>query len=121
MAEGLAKKLFPAHSFSSAGLFVNTGDSVSENSIIAIKDYDIDISLHKPTQLTIEHIKNNDYIVPMTCSHKQVLLQSGVPSNKILIFSEEISDPFGGSLEVYKKCAEQLKYNIEKLIGELND
>lgn len=121
MAEGLAKKLFPTQTFDSAGLFVNSSDSVSNNSVLALKDYGIDISTHKPTQLTIDMVNKFNYIIPMTSSHKQVLLANGVSADKILSFKDEISDPYGGSLEIYKNCAKQLKENIEYLIGELND
>ena len=46
MAEGLAKKMFPKYDFSSAGLFVNPTDSVSKNSVLAMKNYGIDITKH---------------------------------------------------------------------------
>lgn len=121
MAEGLAKKMFPKYDFSSAGLFVNPTDSVSKNSVLAMKNYGIDIIKHIPTQLTAEKAAEYDYIIPMTSSHKQILLANGINSDKILMFKEEISDPFGGSLETYLSCAEQLKNNIKITIGELND
>lgn len=121
MAEGLARKLFKNHEFSSAGLFVNPFNSVSANSVQAMIDYGIDISLHKPTQVTVNLSKNYDYIIPMTLSHKMNLVSLGVDQEKILMFKEEISDPYGGDLDVYKFCAKQLKENIIKLIGEFND
>ena len=121
MAEALAKILFPKYDFSSAGLYVNQNDSVSANAVLAIKNYGIDISEHKPTQLTVEKATEYDYIIPMTSSHKQVLLANGINPDKILMFKDEISDPFGGSLETYLFCAEQLKNNIKITIGELND
>ena len=48
-------------------------------------------------------------------------LANGINPDKILMFKDEISDPFGGSLETYLFCAEQLKNNIKLTIGELND
>lgn len=121
MAEGLAKNLFPKYSFSSAGLFANQNDFVSTNAVLAMKDYGIDITEHKPTQLTAKIAAEYDYIIPMTSSHKQVLLSSGINPDKILMFNEEISDPFGGDLEIYRICAKQLEENIKITIGEIND
>lgn len=121
MAEGFAKQIFTDAEVSSAGLFVNCGDSVSSNSVQAMKEYGIDISNHTPKQINMDMIEKVDYIIPMSNSHKQALIANGVDKNKILCFSESISDPYGQSLDVYKQCAKQIKENIEKLYGELND
>lgn len=121
MAEGFAKQIFTDAEVSSAGLFVNFGDCVSSNSVQAMKEYGIDISNHIPKQINMDMIEKVDYIIPMSNSHKQALIANGVDKNKILCFSESISDPYGQSLAVYKQCAKQIKENIEKLYGELND
>ena len=57
----------------------------------------------------------------MTFSHKQALLNLGLKEDKILMFSEEISDPFMCSDEVYLECANQIKQNLDKLFGENDD
>lgn len=121
MAEGIAKSLFEDIEFKSAGLYVNENDEVSKNSVLALNEFGIDISSHTPTPLTIDMVKEYDYIIPMTTSHKNHLLMLGVNDEKILSFKDEIKDPFGGSLEIYKQCAKQIKENIDITIGELND
>ena len=77
MAEGFSKLIFTNDNISSAGLYVNQSDKVSKNSVLAMKDYNIDISSHKPTQLSLEMINNADYIIPMTENHKSALLSVG--------------------------------------------
>lgn len=119
MAEGFSKLIFTNDNISSAGLYVNQSDKVSKNSVLAMKDYNIDISSHKPTQLSLEMIKNADYIVPMTENHKSALLSVGVSEDKILMFENEILDPYGMSLECYKHCAKQIKSNVDKIYGKL--
>ena len=102
MAEGIAKNLFKDIEFKSAGLYVNENDEVSKN-------------------LTFEMVNECDYIIPMTTSHKNHLLMLGVNEDKLLSFKDEIQDPYGASLEIYKQCAKQIKKNVEITIGELND
>ncbi len=121
MAEGIAKKLFKEHQFSSAGLYANDGEKVSKNAVLALKELDIDISSNSAKSLSYELVDECDYIIPMTSSHKNQLLMLGVKSDKILCFKDEISDPFGASLDVYKECAKQIMKNIKVTIGELND
>lgn len=119
MAEGFSKLIFTNDNISSAGLNVNQSDKVSKNSVLAMKDYNIDISSHKPTQLSLEMINNADYIIPMTENHKSALLSVGVSEDKILMFENEILDPYGMSLESYKHCAKQIKSNVDKVYGKL--
>ena len=121
MAEGIAKKLFKEHEFLSAGLYAIEGDEVSKNAVLALKDFDIDISSNTAKSLTYKMVDECDYIIPMTSSHKNHLLIQGVNPDKILSFNDEISDPFGASLNVYKDCAKQIMKNIKVTIGELND
>lgn len=115
MAEGFAKEVFINDNVKSAGLFVYNGDTTSKNSIEAMKDFDIDISNHIPTQITSELANEADYIIPMTETHKTALISIGVNTNKIVMLDEQISDPYGQALDVYKKCALQIKRNIKLL------
>ena len=121
MAEGIAKKLFPEFKFSSAGLYANDGDAISKNAVLALKEFDIDISSYSAKSLSYEMVDECDYLIPMTLSHKNNLIILGVNPDKILSFSEEIEDPFGCSLETYKKCAKQIENNIKITIGEIYD
>ena len=56
MAQALAQKIFKDMNIkaqvSSAGIGANPFDSASQNSILAMKNYDIDISNHKSKQIT---------------------------------------------------------------------
>lgn len=119
MAEGFAKEIFKNDNVLSAGLYVNSGDMVSKNSVDAMLEYEIDISNHIPTQITLRLVQEADFIIPMTQSHKTALLRSGVDESKIIMFDEQISDPYGQSLEVYKQCAAQIKRNIELLFKRI--
>ena len=121
MAQGIATKLFPDFIFSSAGIYVNSTSSASSYAVEALKDLNIDISSHISSQLTKELTNDFDYIIPMTLAHKQMLLAFGVEYDKIISFNEEIADPYGCSLEVYKNCAKQIENNIKQTIGEIYD
>ncbi len=121
MAQAIAQNLYKDFEFSSAGLCANENDTATENAVVAIKEKGLDISSHCSKQLTMELIDSVDFIVPMTSSHTQMLLLAGVNENKILKFDEEIADPFGCSLEVYKNCSMQIEKNIKNTIGEMYD
>lgn len=115
MAEGIFKKIAKNIEVSSAGLMINPEEPVSENAVIACKEYNVDISPHKARQLTKELIASSDYFVCMTENHTHILINAGVP--KDIIFTLNVSDPYGGSVELYKKCCKEI-YNKLLILKE---
>ncbi len=95
----------------SYGLLAFGGDSASENAIKVMREQDIDISAHRSTPLNQFAVDNADLIVTMTDSHTCSLLSVGVPENKIITLN--ISDPIGGSLDDYRRCADEIKLKLE--------
>lgn len=109
MAEGIFKKLTkntPEIAVCSAGLMANIGENVSEYAVIACKEYNADISAYKAKKLTMEILSSSDYFVCMTDSHAQALMNVGIPENAI--YTLNVNDPYGGSLELYKECCRQI-------------
>lgn len=121
MAEHLSRKFYPNNEYSSAGIYAVESQDASLGAVSAMCKFDIDLSCHKSKALSPLLLNKYDYIVPMTFSHKQALLNLGLKEDKILMFSEEISDPFMCSDEVYLECANQIKQNLDKLFGENDD
>ena len=120
MAEGFAKaefqKLNLDYTAESAGLSADEGGA-NEKSILAMKDYEIDISDHKARQLTLEMAKESERIYAMTPAQAYLLRQI-LPGKKIFPLTDKgISDPYGGSEEVYRNCAKEIKKAVE-IIGE---
>ena len=63
-----------------------------------------------------------DRIYVMSNSHKDALIYKGADKNKITVLAEDkggISDPYGGDLEVYRKCRDELYSAIENSVKEL--
>ena len=118
MAAALAKQYFESVGrddlTDSAGLFANPGEKASEYSVKAMAERNIDISNHRSKQLTPEMVRNADILVPMTDSHANMLNILGVDDSKIKQIGE-ICDPFGGSLDVYRECADELAKAVKKL------
>ncbi len=118
MAEGIAKKFYggKAH-FLSAGLSVFCPNHASPNAIKAVKElYDIDISEHISQEVTEELLNEADIIFCVSSRHKDLILNVFPElEGKIRVASPEISDPYMCDLDVYKKCAAELKLQIDKL------
>ncbi len=125
MAQGIAKNIAEQKGYNdeivSAGIMADVNSCVSEFSVMALKDFDIDISSHNPTQLSVNHLEEADIILTMTHSQKEFIIKSA-PQHKDKIKSlgeyslqGDISDPYGLDFNTYKNCAHQIKEAVLNL------
>jgi len=94
---------------SSAGLSATDGTKISKNSALALKSIGLKSYSFKSKLLTKELVDKSDLIICMTLSHKRMLGGIG----KAIAMSEitmqgDISDPYGGDLNVYKNTMFQI-------------
>ncbi len=114
----------------SAGTAVFGSKCASKNAILAMQELDIDINAHRSKKVTLQMLINADLILTMTESHKmQLLAVKPDAKHKIFTMTEyctgdsnrDISDPFGGDLNTYKICRDEIAHNLKKLINKLNE
>lgn len=118
MAEGYLKsKGIEGVTVSSRGMAAD-GSPVSLNSKTAMDEAGIDVSSHISRQITADDINKADKIICLSPSHKALLLSAGVPENKLYILGDGISDPFGGSIETYRRCRDEIFAAIDILIKD---
>jgi protein-tyrosine-phosphatase len=104
----------------SAGVFAAAGSDASAHAKSALAEKGIDIN-HAATQLNEELLEWADVVLTMTNSHKQLILQY-FPHVQEKVFTlyeateeadKDISDPFGGSLEIYKETLREMEELIQ--------
>lgn len=119
MAEGIFKELVKnkdrAYNAFSCGIFAADGDLPTKEAVAACSELNIDISNHKSKNIMDMDASIIDLFVVMTENHAQLLLTFGVPQNKIYILN--VSDPFGGSIEVYRNCCNEIKEKLVELLS----
>ena len=128
MAEALFRHRIGADSeweASSAGTFAALGHPASGNAVIAVKELGIDLSGHRSQPLTAELVESADMIVVMTTEHRFHLLEvfPDVGNRVFLIKSfgtsivpADVSDPYGGSLNTYKRIRDEIDRALSDLI-----
>ena len=135
MAEGMLKKMAQEEKIEaeicSCGIYAETGDEATYNAIDAMKDYDVDITSHKATNIRDSKIKEMDIILCATNTHKQnVLYLYPELKGKVYTMKEyagidkngqdlDIKDPWGYDLNVYKHCAKEIQECLEKIVEKL--
>ena len=107
----------------SAGLGAIDGQPPSVYSVQAMKEIGVDIARQRSHMLTAQMVKEADYILGMTHSHVDtvMLLYPQAAEKTFLLrefddtldtFEKDISDPIGGSYEVYLNCRDQIEQGI---------
>lgn len=136
MAYGLAKKIVDTKKLDieiySAGIYAATGEHASYNSVAVMKEYDVDIALHKATNIEESNIEEMDLILCATLSHKlQIIAKyknlkdktftmkeyAGLDNNKTDL---DIKDPWGSNLNTYRMCAAEISLCVDKIIEKIS-
>ena len=120
MAQGMAAKLFgKEHTIISAGLMAMPNAPASANAVMVMKERQIDIKGHQAQLVSEALLDEADLILTMTLGHKTALIQAA--PDKVYTLGEYagqeilVSDPFGGDLDVYRTCADEI-YRLLLLI-----
>ena len=126
MAEGLFRQAVQGRSdilVLSAGVGAVDGLPPSEYAVRALRELGIDISKQRSRMLTSELVRRADFIFGMTHSHVDAitLLYPQATEKTFLLrefdetldsYENDISDPIGGSYDVYLNCRDQIEQGI---------
>ncbi len=130
MAEGLFRHATKGRNdfrVLSAGVGAVDGLPPSEYAVRALRELGIDISKQRSRMLTAELVNQADYIFGMTHSHVDAitLLYPQAAEKTFLLrefdetldsYENDISDPIGGSYEIYLNCRDQIEQGIASML-----
>jgi len=130
MAEGIFRQAVQGrgnYRVISAGLGAMEGQAPSAHAVEAVRELGIDISRQRSRMLTPQLVTQADYIFGMTHSHVDtvMLLYPQAAEKTFLLrefddtldpFEKDISDPIGGSYEIYMNCRDQIEQGIVSLL-----
>lgn len=134
MAGALLKKIAGEDEVrvTSAGTAAFEGMGASQGAIQALEEKGIDLKAHRARRLTPEMVAAADLVLTMERKHKKLVLDL-VPPAREKVFTlkefagapggmpEDIADPFGGSLEVYRSTAEEIEKFLKLAHEKLKD
>ncbi|MCR6545438.1 low molecular weight protein arginine phosphatase [Dehalobacterium formicoaceticum] len=114
----------------SAGTGAFDGSPASPKAVEALKEKQLDLSGHRARRVTLEMLKEADYIFTMTLLQKQQILYL-YPEGEGKIFTLKefafeislgdlnIDDPYGYDLDYYRQCAQQLEEAISRMLAKV--
>ncbi len=130
MAEAILKHMnLPGVEVRSAGVFAMDGSGASANARKVLDEQKIPHS-HRASSLTKELTEWATHILTMTTAHKQAVIdmfpEAGRKTFTLKEFAGaeqnlDISDPFGGPVEVYRATYNEIQENIKKIAAKLQE
>jgi len=126
IAEGLMKSKFKDRKIDivSRGLMVLCSEPANAMAIEIMADMGIDISMHRSKPFDEDELDDATLVLTMTGRHKAVLSQR-IHKGKLFSIKEfvgetgDVNDPYGGTIDVYKLCYDELEQLILKIGGLL--
>lgn len=134
LAEGLARKMLadrlgcsqedlPAKGYwmLSAGVAAFGGSPASEESADVAAEFGADIVSHRSRPVNPQLLAAADEIIAMTRGHAYSLAANFPeigPPPKLLCGDDDLDDPIGSSLDVYRACAQTIQGHLERFIAE---
>jgi protein-tyrosine phosphatase len=134
LAEALAKKRLaeqlgcppadlPARGFwvVSAGVSAYPGSPAAQESLEAAAELGGDLSAHESRPMNPQLLAAADDVIAMTRAHAQILVSRYPdvgPAPVLLCGDEDLDDPIGSGLGVYRECARTIMLNLERFLPD---
>ncbi len=101
----------------SFGIATVTGAAVSDNSVAVLKEIGIDISGKTSTAVSVVSLEKFEKFYCMSQSHAKILSEYfNISPDKIAVLN--VSDPYGGSVDVYRRCRDEIYNSIKELFTD---
>lgn len=129
MAEAICKKLLaerlgvsipelPDRGFriSSAGIQAFSGGRASQHAIELMSAEGLDLEKHRTRPLTRTMAQEADLIIALSHNHRWQIVQWDPEfADRVEVINEAgVTDPIGGSLEVYQQCAQEIEAELRE-------
>ena len=103
---------------SSAGLSARGGDAAAENAVSVCREVGVDIGGHRARKITAEDLSAYDLFFVMSGTHAYILERAGAMPEKIYV-PDQIFDPYGGDINVYRQCRDKISQELERFYQEI--
>jgi protein-tyrosine-phosphatase/tRNA A37 threonylcarbamoyladenosine synthetase subunit TsaC/SUA5/YrdC len=130
MAESLLKDKLKSHVESmtfrvvSAGVAAQPGGPASEGALVAMRERGLSLDEHQSRSISQSLLERSDLILTMTSNHRQAILSRWPHvSSKVFCLApagSDVSDPYGGPIEAYRKCADRIDQCLDEWVEKLD-
>ncbi len=107
----------------SAGIQAAGGAPASRESQELMSELGLPLDKHLSQQLTEQLVRHADLVLTMTRNHRHAIVstwpEAAGRTQLLLPSGADVSDPIGGSIEVYRECAKQVEAAVDHHAGKI--
>ena len=104
----------------SAGVAAWPGDAASPLAVDVAQEYDADLTTHRSRPVNPELLTSATQVIAMTRAHAAALAvrypQMGPEPILLTGPDQDLEDPIGGDLAIYRACAETIRLHLDRLL-----
>lgn len=108
----------------SAGIAAVPGCGPASEAVEVMKQFDLDIARHESQPMTDKLARHADVILTMTENHRRAVIgrwpEAASRTLPLRADGGDIDDPIGGSVGIYRQCAEQVENALKQRIDEID-
>jgi protein-tyrosine phosphatase len=108
----------------SAGIAAMTAGRASSEAVSIMAEHGIDLRGHESQPLSERLARFADLILTMTRGHHEAIVaqwpQAASRTALLCCDQNDVSDPIGGPIELYRRCAEQIDKQLEQWIEQID-
>ena len=108
----------------SAGIAAMNGGRASQEAVEVLAQQGLDLNEHISQPLREALVRHADVIFTLTASHRHAILSQWPEAEpRVHLLSnagDDVSDPIGGTREMYSQCAEQIRSLISQRLDDLD-
>jgi protein-tyrosine phosphatase len=108
----------------SAGLAATPGGRSAAEAVSVMRERGLDLTMHESQPLSDRLVRFADLILTMTRSHREAILgrwpDAAARAHLISQSQGDVSDPIGGPIELYRRCADQLDAYLEQWAAQFD-
>lgn len=107
----------------SAGVAAGANQAASSHAETTVQEMGLSLRDHVSQQLNANHVRFADHIFALGRGHREAILSYWPDADTRLSVLRtdggDISDPFGGSRDEYRQCAEMIEAELKKRLDEI--
>ncbi|MDA1051493.1 MAG: L-threonylcarbamoyladenylate synthase [Planctomycetota bacterium] len=108
----------------SAGIAAMSGGRASPESVQVMQERGIDINHHESQPLSERLVRFADLILTMTRGHREAIVaqwpEAAARTKVVCRDKADVSDPIGGPIDRYRRCADQIDAQLATWIDEID-
>lgn len=112
----------------SAGVNAMPFQPASINSVETMAEIGVDINSHASEMLTMDLVEDYDLVLTMTQAHRDSIVDTlPILDDKVFSLKDyvglsgDICDPYGGDIDVYRNCREDILKSVTLLVEKIKE